>query len=133
FIEGGNMRQLLALVILTTSCTKIAAAEERPLQPIDRPAIPGEKRCLPYFAQTTFGGATAEQIIFAYQSADGNVKRDTIPKTRTVVRVTDKQTPTYENIVVDGQSGALFRLPQNEYEKARDCLPEPKPGTNAAR
>ncbi len=123
---------MLALVILTTSCTKIAAAEERPLQPIDRPAISGEKRCLPYFAATTFGGATAEQIVFAYQSPDGNIKRDTIPKARTVVRVMDTQTPSYEHIVVDGQSGALFRLSQSEYEKARDCLPEPKPGTNAA-
>ena len=121
------MRQALPLVTFTMSCTIIATAEERPLQPIDRPAISGEKRCLPFFATTTFGGATAEQIIFAYQASDGGVKRDTIPKTRTLVRLTEKQTPTYENTAVDGQSGALFRLNQTEYEKARDCLPEPKP------
>ncbi|GEM_PF-6809455 len=127
------MRHVIAVVILTMTCTKIAAAQQRPLQAIDRPVIPGERRCLPYFAATTFGGATEEQIIFAYQSSDGSVKRDTIPKTRTVVRVADQQSPSYENIVVDGQSGALFRLPQSEYEKARDCLPQPKPATNAGR
>lgn len=108
------------------SCTIIAAAQERPLQPIDRPVISGEKRCLPFFATTTFNGATAEQIIFAYQASDGSLKRDTIPKTRTLVRLTEKQTTTYEKIDVGGQSGALFRLNQSEYEKARDCLPEPR-------
>ncbi len=108
-------------------CAILCAAEERPLQPIDRPAFSGEKRCLPFFATTTFGGATAEQIVFTYQLTDGSVKRDTIPKTRTVVRLAEKQTPTYENVPVDGQSGALFRLNQTEYEKARGCLPEPTP------
>jgi hypothetical protein len=127
------MRQALPLVTLTMSCTIIATAEERPLQPIDRPVISGEKRCLPFFATTTFGGATAEQIIFAYQASGGNMKGDTIPKTRTLVRLTTEQTPTYENIAVDGQSGALFRLNQAEYEKARDCLPAPKPEPKAAQ
>jgi hypothetical protein len=88
---------------------------------------------LPFFATTTFGGATAEQIIFAYQASGGNMKGDTIPKTRTLVRLTTEQTPTYENIAVDGQSGALFRLNQAEYEKARDCLPAPKPEPKAAQ
>jgi hypothetical protein len=121
------MRQALRLVTLTMSCTIIVTAEERPLQPIDRPVIPGEKRCLPFFVATTFGGAAEEQIIFAYQAAGGETKRDAIPKSRTVVRLTDKQTPTYENVVVDGQSSALFRLNQTEYDKAHVCLPEPKP------
>jgi hypothetical protein len=125
------MRQALPVVTLTMSCTIIAAAEERPLQPIDRPEISGEKRCMPFFASTTFGGATAEQIIFAYQASVGAVKRDTIPKTRTIVRLTEKQTPTYENVTVNGESGALFRLNQTEYEKARECLPEPKPEPKA--
>lgn len=127
------MRQALQLVTLTMSCAIIATAEERPLQPIDRPSISGEKRCLPFFTSTTFGGATPEQIIFAYRASDGNIKRDTIPKTRTLVQLTEKQTPTYENMAVDGQSRALFRLNQSEYEKARDCLPAPTPEPKAAR
>ena len=125
------MRQALRVVILTMTCMIIAKAEEHRLQPIDRPAISGEKRCLPFFATTTFGGAAAEQIIFAYQASDGGIKRDTIPKTRTLVRLNEKPTPTYENIAVDGRSGVLFRLNQTEYEKARDCLPEAKPEPEA--
>lgn len=127
------MRHVPALVIFAMSCATIAAGEDRPLQAIDRPAISGEKRCLPYFAVTTFGGAAPEQIIFAYQGADGNIKRDTVPKSRTLVQVSEKQTPTYATIPVDGQSGALFRLSQDEYEKARECLPEPKPESKSAR
>ena len=127
------MRQVLPLVTLAMICPIIATAEERPLQPIDRPAISGEKRCLPFFVTTTFGGAAEEQIIFAYQASGGDIKRDTIPKARTLVRLTEKQTPTYENVAVDGQSGALFRLNQTEYEKARDCLPAPKPEPRAAQ
>jgi hypothetical protein len=125
------MRQALRLVMLTASCTMLATAAEQPLQPIDRPAMPGEKRCVPFFATTTFGGAAAEQIIFAYQTPNGDTKRDTIPKTRAFVRVTQGQTPTYENVAVDGQNGAVFRLNQVEYEKARDCLPKPEPDPKA--
>ena len=125
------MRQALRVVTLAMSCMIIATAEERPLQPIDRPVISGEKRCLPFFVATTFGGAAEEQIIFAYQASGGDIKRDTIPKTRTLVRLTEKQTPTYESVAVDGQIGALFRLNQTEYEKAHDCLPEPKPEPKA--
>jgi len=121
------MRQALRLVTFAIGCTMIVTAEERPLQPIDRPVIPGEKRCLPFFVATTFGGAAEEQIIFAYQASGGAAKRDTIPKARTVVRLTENQTPTYENVVVGGQSNALFRLNQTEYDKAHVCLPEPKP------
>ena|SRR5579863_138795 len=127
------MRHALAHVTFAMSCTIIAAAEERPLQAIDRPSISGEKRCLPYFATTTFGGAAAEQIVFAYQGQDGNIKRDTVPKSRAFVQLTEKQAATYETIAVDGQSGALFRLNQGEYEKARECLPEPKPESKSAR
>ena len=125
------MRQTLRLVALTVSYLMLATAAEQPLQPIDRPAIPGEKRYVPFFATTTFGGATAEQIVFAYQTSNGGTKRDTIPKTRVLVRLTEGQTPTYENVAVDGQNGAVFRLNRVEYEKARDCLPKPEPDTKA--
>lgn len=130
-LVGGCMRQALRLVTLTVICIILAAAAEQPLQPIDRPTMPGEKRCAPFFATTTFGGATTEQIVFAYQTSLGDTKRDTIPKTRALVRVTDVQAPTYESIPVDGQNGAVFRLNQVEYEKARDCLPKPEPNPKA--
>ncbi len=103
-----------------------AMAEEQPLQPIDRPVISGETRCLPFFIKTTLIAA-GERIIFWYQAPNGSTERATVPKTQTIVQVPEGKVtaPTYEKTSVDGQDGALFRLSQAEYEKDRACLPEP--------
>jgi hypothetical protein len=106
-----------------------AAAEERPLQPVNRPMIANlsETRCMPLFVMTTFGGITAPQIVFAYRAPDGSTKQDLVSKGRTIVRVSEGQASTYEKTSVDGKDGAIFQLDQAEYEKARACLPPPEP------
>ena len=114
----------IILSALSLCCLIAIAAEPRPLQPINRQAFPDEKRCSELFFMTTFGGATAEQIIFAYQDSDGSVKRDTIPKKRVVVQISENQ--TYEKTITEDGAGALFRLSNAEYTKAHECLPEPK-------
>jgi hypothetical protein len=112
------------LFALALGCIVATAEEQRPLQPINRAAFPEEKRCSDFFFTTTFGGAVAEQIIFAYQASDGSTKRDTIPRKRAVVQLSE--TLTYERITTEDGVGALFRVSNAEYAKARECLPEPK-------
>ena len=114
----------LVLFALALGCVVGIAEQQRPLQPINRQAMPDEKRCSDFFFTTTFGGAVAEQIIFAYQASDGSTKRDTIPRKRAVVQLSE--TLTYEKITTENGEGALFRLSNAEYAKARECLPEPK-------
>ena len=77
-----------------------------------------------FFFTTTFGGAAAEQIVFAYKASDGSTRRDTIPRKRVVVQLSENL--TYEKITTEDGVGALFRLTNAEYAKARECLPEPK-------
>ena len=116
------MKKVLFAFVL--GCLVAAAAGPRPLQPINRPALPNEKQCSDLFFTTTFGGATAEQIVFAYQDSDGSTRRDSISKKRAVVQISDNL--TYEKITTDDGEGALFRLNSAEYGKAHECLPQPK-------
>ena len=118
--------KLLVTVLLAAFAASVAvAAEEKPLQPFDRQELAGETRCLPLFVATTFGGTTSEQIIFSYDADDETAKRDTVPKLRVLVRISNRA-PTYEKVSVDGQDGVLFRLSQEEYTKAAACLPKPE-------
>jgi hypothetical protein len=121
-VEEENVR----LLFIFLGVFAIAMAEERPLQPINRPVILGEVRCPQFFVLTTFNGHAAEQIIFSYKASDGSAVGDAVPKARTLVRINEGQAPTYEKTSVDGQSGVLFRLSQAEYENARACLPKPQ-------
>ncbi len=98
-------------------------AEERPLQPIERPVIAGETRCLPFFIATTFGGGAATQIIFSYQTPGGSTKRDVVSKAQTVVHIAENKA-TYEKSEMEENT---FRLSPVEYEKAKACLPPPTP------
>jgi hypothetical protein len=117
---------LLALLGAFALFASTAMADERPLRPTDRSVTPGETRCLPFFVKTTFGGVTSERIVFSFQVSNGTVKRDAVAKSRTVVQIVINPQPTYEKVVADdGYDGAVFRLSQDEYEKARPCLPEP--------
>jgi hypothetical protein len=124
--EDINMR--LALVaLLALISAKVAAAEERPLQPVTRPAdIPGETRCLPYFVAITH---TGNRIIFWYKASDGSIKRENISKSQSVTYVSEEsRTPTYEKDSVEGyQDGAIFRLSRADYQKSRLCVKEPTP------
>ena len=97
--------------------------DQRPLRPVDREAMSDEKRCSDFFFSTTFGGAVAEQIIFAYETADGTTKRDTTPRKRMVVQISDNM--TWERTTSDMGDGSLFRISRAEYTKAQACLPEP--------
>ena len=114
----------LGIIIFGT----VAAAEDLPLQPIDRPEIPGEVRCMlhmPFFVATVLNGA--ERIIFWYQAPDGKTERASILKTRMSVEIKEgQQVPTYEGVLVDGQDGAIIRLDQAKYEQFQACLPTPK-------
>jgi hypothetical protein len=101
-----------------------AQAEEWLLQPIERPAIPGETRCLPFFVATTFGGTT-ERIIFWYQA--DSLKREMISKSRIAVQVLgESQKPTYEKTSGEEENQAIFRLSPTDYEKSKGCLPPPQ-------
>lgn len=103
------------------------AAQEQQLQPIDRPVLAKETRCLPFFVATDFGGATEKHVIFSYKNPDGNTKGDAVAKLRVTV-VIREGAPTYEKTPVDGsQDGAIFRLGQKDYDQAKACLPVPKP------
>ena len=120
------MRQALFVVALLGVFAAVAMAEEWPLQSVDRPAVVGEMRCMPFFVVTTFGGRTMERIVFSYQVPNGETKRDTVAKTRALVQVREGQ-PTYEKTSVGGEDRALFRLNQADYERARACLPLSEP------
>jgi hypothetical protein len=114
----------LALCVLALGCLVVIAAEQLPLQPINREAFPDEKRCSEFFYTTTFGGSVAEQIVFAYKASDGSTKRDTVPRTRVVVQISESL--TWEKTTTPDGAGAIFRLSNAEYTKAHECLPEPK-------
>jgi hypothetical protein len=114
----------LAIFALALGCVLVIAEEQQPLRPINREAFGDEKRCSDFFFSTTYGGATAEQLIFAYQGSDGNVKRDTVPRKRAVVEISENS--TYERTTTSDGTGAIFRLNNADYTKARECLPEPK-------
>ena len=114
----------LALSVLALGCVVVIADEQLPLQAINREAFPDEKRCSEFFYTTTFGGTVAELIIFAYQASDGSTKRDTVPRKRAVVQISESL--TWEKTKTDDGAGAIFRLSNAEYTKARECLPEPK-------
>jgi hypothetical protein len=114
----------LVLFILALSCAVAIAEEQRPLKAINRDAFPEEKRCSEYFFTTTYGGSAAEQVVFAYETPEGSVKRDTIPRKRVVVQIADSL--AWEKTATDDGPGAIFRLTAAEYDKARGCLPEPK-------
>jgi hypothetical protein len=116
------MRRIFFVLTLGL-CAAAIAEEQLPLKPIDRDASSDEKRCSEYFYSTTFGGSVAEQIIFAYQSSDGGTKRTAVARKRTVVHIADNL--TYEKTDVDYGDGAVFRLTNAEYTKARECLPQP--------
>jgi len=120
----------LVLFALALGCVIAVAEEQQPLKPINREAFTDEKRCSDFFYTTTFGGATAEQIIFACQASDGSTKRDTIPRKRATVQLSENL--TYEKIKTDDGPGALFRLSNTEYAKASECLPEPSSHTPAS-
>src|SRR5579863_10336866 len=109
----------LVLFALALGCVVAIAEEQQPLQPVNREAFPEEKRCSEFFYTTTFGGATAEQIILSYQASDGSTKRDMVPRKRTVVRLSEGL--TYEKITTADGAGALFRLSSAEYAKAHEC------------
>jgi|HubBroStandDraft_6_1064221.scaffolds.fasta_scaffold678168_2 hypothetical protein len=118
----------IVLCVLALGCAgAIVAGEQQALKPINRAAFPEEKRCSDYFFVNTFGGTVPEQIIFAYQAADGSTKRDSVPMKRAAVRISGDL--TYEKVTMDdGLSGAIFRLSNAEYTKASECLPQPGAG-----
>ena len=116
----------LVLFVLALGCVVAIAEEQQPLQPINREAFPEEKRCSEFFYTTTFGGATAEQIIFSYKASDGGTKRDMVPRKRAAVRLSEEL--TYEKITTEDGAGAIFRLSNAEYAKAHECLPPPSHG-----
>ena len=94
------------------------AEEQLPLQPIDRSPIPGEKKCSDLFYTNDFGGSMAVQVVIAYKTADGKIKRDTIPGSRIIPYLSDKP-PTYEKPDV-------LRLSQADHAKLQACLPNLK-------
>jgi hypothetical protein len=110
---------LLFLVALTV----IAAEPKGPLllQPIDRPSgLPGEVRCSPYFALTSWGA-----VVFLYKEADGTSGRGMTPKTLVTVEIKEGEA-MYEKVESpNGPPGAKFYLSQAEYNGARACLPPP--------
>jgi hypothetical protein len=110
---------LLFLVALT-----VVAAEPKGqllLQPIDRPSgLPGEVRCSPYFALTSWGS-----VVFLYKEADGTLGRGMTPKTLVAVEIKEGEA-MYEKVESpNGPHGAKFYLSQADYNGARACLPPP--------
>jgi hypothetical protein len=112
------MKILCSLFVFLT----VAAAEERPLLPIERPKVDGEVRCLPFFALTTVGGV--EKVVFWYKDSAGKTDRNMVPKKEISVRIVEeKDIPTYEK---DDQDVKIFRMNQAEYKRSKDCLPPPE-------
>jgi hypothetical protein len=66
-------------------------------------------------------------ILFSYRAPDGNAKGSSVLASQAIVRVSPGQTaPTYEEVIADFQTKAVFRLNPSQYDDARDCLPKPE-------
>jgi hypothetical protein len=121
------MKPAFSISILVMISMSPGMAQEQsplPLQPINRPVISEEKRCMPFFIAVQYAGTSEKQIIFACKLPDGTIKPDSVPSSRTVLNLVDGM-PTYEKTTTaDGQTGARFRLSQEEYQKAQACLPK---------
>jgi hypothetical protein len=120
------MRLSFALIVIASFAFYVLAAEELPLQPASS-KVASEVKCPPYFIVTTFGGAIKPTIYFNFTDKKGEVQLGTVPTARTEVHIAAEEKATYEEIPLGGVSGAIFRLTQADYDKARACLPPATP------
>jgi hypothetical protein len=115
--------RILAIFVGFLAIAAIAAAEEFPLQSVNRPVIPGETRCLPFFITTSFGGKATERIIFWYKDSSGKEQREMKDKSFTAVEITEEAKTPAVKVSEDGQ-GFIFKVNRAEYDKSRACLPQ---------
>jgi hypothetical protein len=117
------MKTLLLLAVVLTA----ASAEEMQLLPVGRPSFSSDQKCGPYFIVSTFGGTMRPLTLFSYRALDGSAKGSSVPTSQAIPKISESQTvPTYEEVVVDFQTKAIFRMNPDQYNEARACLQPPQ-------
>ena len=83
-----------------------------------------QTKCGEYLGYVTYTGVTEKCVSFNYE-ADDNIFIKTAAISTIKVKIdNDKEEPTVQ---VVSPSEIVFRMSQTDYDKEKECLPEPEP------
>ena len=96
--------------------------EKAQVQPMD-----GDESCGPYFILTTYGGRSAERIVFHFVDENGKVRADTIkpPMVSVIVGDKDKDPTIRFEKNDDGERTMILRISPKDKQEA-PCLSKAK-------
>ena len=124
----GLLMLFLGLTILGTSLPAGSAGEDGyNLEKIQIQPLEGDKSCGPYFILTTYGGRSAERLVFHFIDKNEKVVSDTMKLSAVSVVIGEKdKVPTIQfGKNDDGERTMILRISPEDKQEAT-CLPEAK-------
>ncbi len=130
----GFLALFLGMTILGTSALAGSAKdgeyvlEKNQIQPMGE-----DKSCGPYFILTTYGGRSAERIVFHFVDDDGKIQADAIKISMvSVVGDKDKKVPTVQFEKNEDERTMILRISPEDRQEAT-CLKAKSDDTKGGR